>query len=263
MAKNKMPSLFIGHGSPMNIIADNSYTQTLQKLGETLIKPKSILAISAHWMTQKLSYTAGLQPKTIHDFGGFPPALYQVQYPAPGDLVLQNRLQEIFENRVQPAKDWGLDHGTWSVLHHMYPDAKIPVTQLSLTTSLSLTEHYALAEKLQPLRQEGVLILASGNIVHNLREIDFSETEERPAWAEQFDSQVIQNVMARNDRALLEIDKLASKLFHLSHPTTEHYLPLIYALGATKTNEMPKILYQGFQNYSISMTSFQIGQTIV
>ncbi len=245
-----MPSLFIGHGSPMNVIADNAFTQHLKLLGK-MFKPKKILMISAHWVTSGTKVHVHEKPKTIYDFYGFPKELYEISYPAPGDLQLANELKNI----AHPDLDWGFDHGTWSALHHMYPDADIPVVQLSLNQSLSLKEHFVLAKELKKLRKEGVMIIGSGNIVHNLRMFDRSSHPITPDWSIEFDSYVTESLKNNRD-GLFDIKN--EKLFRLSHPSTEHYLPLLYTVGASFDNEFLSFPFEGFEGGSLSMRSVLI-----
>lgn len=247
MKTQKMPSLFIGHGSPMNVIMDNSFTQHLRKLGQTY-KPKKILIISAHWVTAGTQVHAHVNPKTIYDFYGFPNELYQIKYPAPGDPMLANELRMI----AQLDHDWGFDHGTWSILHHMYPNADIPVVQLSLNHSLTLKEHFQLAKELQKLREEGVMIIGSGNIVHNLRAYDRSVNAPTPDWSQEFDDYVTK-ALANNHQELHDLKN--EKLFRMAHPSTEHYLPLLYTVGASTNSDSLTFPHTGFEGGSLSMRS--------
>ena len=242
-----MPSLFIGHGSPMNVIMDNAFTQHLRILGQTY-QPQKILVISAHWVTAGTQVHAHANPKTIYDFYGFPNELYQIKYPAPGDPQLANDLKNI----AQLDHEWGFDHGTWSILHHMYPNADIPVVQLSLNHSLSLKEHFQLAKELQKLRQEGVLIIGSGNIVHNLRAYDRSANAPTPDWSLEFDSYVT-NALSENHEDLHALKN--EKLFRMAHPSTEHYLPLLYTVGASSKSDLLSFPFTGFEGGSLSMRS--------
>jgi 4,5-DOPA dioxygenase extradiol len=255
-----MPLLFLGHGSPMNAIENNSYTQMLAGLSSTIEKPKAILVVSAHWATEGIFVTAKKQPKTIHDFAGFPDELFAVQYPAPGDVELANRISEKVTNPKihKDAFDWGLDHGTWSVLRHIYPKADIPVLQLSLDLSQSAEFHFEMGRSIEFLRQEGVLIVGSGNIVHNLRKISWISSAAPFDWAVEFDDWAKARLVAKDFTSLV-IEPLQSKAGQLSVPTWEHYLPLLSILGAAETNESLNFIFEGFQNASISMRSFRIG----
>ena len=254
----KQPVLFIGHGSPMNALADNEYSRTLNKLGEQLLKsrPKAILMISAHWETKLGTYfTADTKPKQIYDMSGFPDELYELKYQPVGYPQMFNNYKEL---GIKPSENnWGLDHGTWSTLVHLFPKADIPVVQLSLDRSKSFTEHYRLAEKLSALRDEGILILGSGNIVHNLRNFDWKEKAPVMPWAADFDGWVHDKVKNRNDKELID-----EWVFHpsgkMAVPTPEHFLPLVYCLGASyETRSSQEVFYNEIQNGSISMRSYQ------
>jgi 4,5-DOPA dioxygenase extradiol len=250
-----MPTLFIGHGSPMNALASNAYTKTLNRLGRTLPKPRAILVISAHWMTQGTFVTAMEKPRTIHDFGGFPKALFDMQYPSAGSPEVAGLVRQLAPT-VQEDQAWGLDHGTWSVLVHMYPQADIPVLQLSLDMEKSLEGHFALGSQLAPLREQGVLILGSGNLVHNLRQIQWEEKAPAFPWAVEFDEWLKQKLLARDFNSVL-YDFHSSAAGKLSVPTLEHYLPLHYILGAAKENEPLTFEYEEIQNGSISMRTLR------
>lgn len=236
----------------MNAIAVNKYTETLNKLGTDLPRPKAILCISAHWMTEGTWVTAMERPKTIHDFYGFPQALFDVQYPAPGSPALASRIPA-----NQDKEMWGLDHGSWSVLRHIYPKADIPVLQLSLHLEQPPSYHYEMGEKLKFLRDEGVLIVSSGNLVHNLRRINWGETAPAFPWAVEFDQWTKEKLDARDDKALVE-DFQKTEAGRLSVPTIEHYLPLLYVLGASK-GEKVKYVFEDIHHSSIAMRSFVIG----
>lgn len=256
--KNKMPVLFIGHGSPMNALANNEYTEALSKLASTIETPKAILMISAHWMTKGTWVTAMDKPKTIHDFGGFPKALFDVQYPAPGKPELaQSIIKEITTPSIgADANEWGLDHGTWSVLRHMYPNANIPVLQLSMDMSKPAEYHYEIGKKLKFLRSQGVLIMGSGNIVHNLRQIDWDEKAKAFAWAVEFDQWVKEKAQSRDFNSLVK-EFSRAKGGSLSVPTPDHYYPLLYVIGAVDELDQVSFPYEGMQNASISMRSFK------
>jgi 4,5-DOPA dioxygenase extradiol len=247
-----LPTLFIGHGSPMNAIETNRYTQVWRQLGATMPKPKAILAISAHWYIGATAVTAMAQPKTIHDFGGFPPALFAYQYPAAGSLALAQRVKDLLGPLdVALDQSWGLDHGTWSVLAHVFPDADVPVVQLSIDRSKPNQFHYDLGKKLAALRDEGVLIMASGNVVHNLPLINWQQNIVYD-WATRFE-QTAKNYLARNEhQALIDYDKLG-KDAQLSIPTPEHYLPLLYIMGAQREGDQVQFPCEGIELGSISM----------
>jgi 4,5-DOPA dioxygenase extradiol len=257
-----LPALFIGHGSPMNAIEDTPYGRAWAALGERIPRPKAILVVSAHWVTRGVAVTAQERPPTIHDFGRFPQALFDVQYPAPGAPDLVARVGRLVSpTAVRGADDWGLDHGAWSVLVHMFPKADIPVAQLSLDAELSGQGHYALAHALRPLRDEGVLILATGNIVHNLSACDFSgaDTPPRP-WAVQFEAAALTAIRGRDHAALMEPARLAGpENASLSIRGPEHYLPLLYTLAQQDEGESVEILDPGVIMGAISMASVVVG----
>lgn len=255
------PVLFIGHGSPMNALAMNPFTKHLEMLGQTLPKPKKILMISAHWVTNKVEILGMETPKTIHDFYGFPKELYDIQYPAKGHLELAQDIQTRLSS-YHPIlnDDWGFDHGAWSVLHHMYPRADIPVVQLSLSTNfLNLRDHYLLGQELKNLRKQGVLIIGSGNIVHNLRNIDRNPEAKVQDWALEFDEYIKNAILSRNLEALSAENKLKALEWKMAHPSIEHYLPLLYTLGATSENEKIIFPFESFEHGSLSMRSVLIG----
>lgn len=257
----RMPALFIGHGSPMNALANTSFTQHLTALGQTLPRPKKILMISAHWMTKGVKLAASVTPKTIYDFYGFPEPLYQIKYPAPGDPSLaENVSKELNSYQAGLDFDWGLDHGAWSVLHHMYPKADIPVMQLSLNDNfMNLKDHYQMASELKKLRDNGVLIIGSGNIVHNLREISRVTNAPVMDWAKNFDEMIKTAILNNDLRQFLGEDSAVHSLWKIAHPSIEHYLPLLYILGAAETNEKILFPYEAFENGSLSMRSVLIG----
>jgi 4,5-DOPA dioxygenase extradiol len=256
-----MPALFVGHGSPMNAIEENDFTRALSAQTALLPeKPKSILCISAHWETHGTRVTTSPAPRTIHDFRGFPPELFAVEYPADGSLELAARVRSLFdEGQVQGDDRWGLDHGTWSVLRHMYPAADVPVVQLSLDRELSPEQHYTLARKLRPLREEGVLILGSGNIVHSLQFIQWEVDAAPYDWAVEFDAAIREFLVTRNHEGLLRYRELLGRNAQLAVPTAEHYLPLLYVAALQRADEPLSFFYEGLQNASISMRSLQIG----
>ncbi|MFL5783894.1 MAG: 4,5-DOPA dioxygenase extradiol [Bacteriovoracaceae bacterium] len=255
-----LPVLFIGHGSPMNAIAENTYTKMLNRLGEELPRPRAILCVSAHWMTEGTWITHMARPKTIHDFYGFPQPLFDVQYPAPGAPEIADEIIRQVKDPPVNADDemWGLDHGTWAVLRHMYPKADIPVMQLSLHLEQPPLYHYQVGQKLKKLREEGILIVGSGNLVHNLRRINWSEKSEPFPWAVEFDQWTKEKILAREDEALVN-DYLKSEAGRLSVPTPEHYYPLLYVLGASDKNEKVRFPFEEIHHSSIAMRSFVIG----
>jgi 4,5-DOPA dioxygenase extradiol len=258
MSVKPMPALFIGHGSPMNALENNRYTEVWQQLGNSIPKPKAILAISAHWYIPTLAVTAMAQPKTIHDFGGFPPALFAFQYPAPGSPELAQRVKALLAPLdVQLDQSWGLDHGTWSVLAHVFPQADIPVVQLSIDRSRPNQFHYDLGKKLAALRDEGVLILGSGNVVHNLPLINWQQGNIAYDWATRFEKKA-KDLLARNEhQALIDYDRLGND-GALSIPTPEHFLPLLYIMGAQRAGDQVQFPVEGIELGSISMLSIKI-----
>ncbi len=223
MTTSSMPALFIGHGSPMNAIQDNAFTKMLNGIVDTFPIPKAILVVSAHWMTQGTWVLGMDKPKTIHDFYGFPEELYQVQYPAPGDPALAKDIQRQIQTAVvdMDTNEWGLDHGTWAVIRHMYPRAHIPVIQLSLDMTKPAEYHYKIGQELQGLREKGVLILGSGNIVHNLRQIKWDANAAPYDWASEFDQWSKKNLESRNANALVK-EFSATEAGRLSVPTPDH-----------------------------------------
>lgn len=229
----KMPVLFLGHGSPMNAIEENEFVASFRQLGKELIKPHAILCVSAHWETQGTFVTAMQNPPTIHDFGGFPQALFDVQYPAPGSPELAKETKHIItKTEVELDDKWGLDHGAWSVIKHLYPNADIPVIQMSIDYSKPPQYHYELAKELASLRQKGVLIIGSGNMVHNLRLVAWNKLNDAFAfdWATEANEKMKQYILEDNHKNLIHF-KNEGKAFDLAIPTPEHYLPLIYTLA--------------------------------
>lgn len=254
----KMPAIFLGHGSPMNVIEENKYSKGWELLGKSLPMPKTILSISAHWETRGTFVTAMEIPPTIHDFGNFPQALFDIQYPAKGDLALAKRIQSLVtRTRVNLDHSWGLDHGTWGLLARMYPEANIPVLQLSLDKALSPAEHYKIGKELKPLRDEGVLILGSGNIVHNLRYFSFNMEDEPLDWAVEFDKKIKQLLIKGDHQGIWEFETLG-EIARLSAPTSEHFLPLIYIIALQGKNERVTFPVEGMVGKGISMRSVRM-----
>lgn len=256
-AAKKMPVLFVGHGNPMNAIEDNAFHRTWQGLGETLPRPRAVLCISAHWETPGVVLTVTARPGTIHDFRGFPPALFEVEYPAPGDPALAARTAELladFDASLEERR--GLDHGAWSVLRPMYPDADVPVVQLGLDTRQTGDFHYRLGRSLAPLREEGVLILASGNAVHNLRLLDYRDPRP-PEWARAADAEIRSRIRAGDHAALIDYAGLGPEVCR-GIPTPEHYLPLLYAVALQEPGEPLRFFNEAVWG-TISMTSLVIG----
>lgn len=254
----RLPALFVGHGSPMNAITDNEYARALRAQAALLPRPRAILSISAHWYTRGSGVTAMSQPRTIHDFGGFPQALFDVQYPAPGDPALAEEVRQLLQPvPVVADQAWGLDHGTWQVLVHLYPAADIPVVQLSIDATRPAAFHYELGQRLAPLRERGVLIMGSGNIVHNLRRIVREEQASVMPWAERFAGYVRRALLERDHAALIDFQR-AGEDAALAVPTPDHYLPLLYVLGTQGPADSPRIFVEGFQYGSLDMTSFTL-----
>ncbi len=252
-----MPVVFVGHGSPMNAIEDSEFSRAWISVAHSLPQPKLILSISAHWETEGVQATAMPKPRTIHDFSGFPPELFAVQYPASGAPELAQRVRGLLGAKVVTLDQaWGLDHGTWSVLVRMYPQAGIPVVQLSLDRQLKPAEHYKLAGQLAALRAEGVLILCSGNIVHNLRLLEWGDRG--LDWAEAFDLKVKRLIEARDHAALVDYPKLGADALR-AIPTNEHYLPLLYALALRGPAEPLQFFAEKVTLGAISMRSFRVG----
>jgi 4,5-DOPA dioxygenase extradiol len=255
-----LPAFFFGHGNPMNALEQNAYTEGWSAIGKTLPRPRAILSISAHWFVPKTGVTITTAPRTIHDFGGFPRELYQVKYPAPGDPDLARRVQKMLAPlQVNLDESWGLDHGTWSVLFHVYPQADIPVVQLSIDETQPAAFHYELGRRLAPLRDEGVLIMGSGNLVHNLHAYAWGRHPVDPFdWAVRFEEQVREMVVAGEHKPLIEYEKLGRDAL-LSIPTPDHYLPFLYALATRQQGEPVAFPIQGVDGGSISMLTVQVG----
>lgn len=248
-----MPAVFVGHGNPMNAIEPNAYHRAWQELGRTLPRPRAVLCISAHWETAGIAVTAASRPETIHDFYGFPRALFEVRYPAPGDPELARRTAALLGDAdVRPDVERGLDHGAWSVLATLYPEADVPIVQLSLDSRRPGGFHYRLGKALGPLRDEGVLIMASGNIVHNLRLLDYRDPAP-PAWAQEADAEIRKRIEAHDHDALIDYESLGTAVKQ-GIPTNEHYLPLLYALGLQEDSDVLSFFNTAVWG-SISMTS--------
>ncbi len=255
----KMPVLFVGHGSPMSALEQNRFTETLAGLAERLPRPQAVCVVSAHWVTRGCEVLAVPKPRTIHDFYGFPAPLYQVEYPAPGAPAEAQRVARELE--IRPDETWGFDHGAWSVLRHLYPQAEVPVFQVSLDQGRSLARHLELGGELAGLRDRGVLILGSGNIVHNLRRLE-GDKDARPfPWTLEFDAHVKKAIEARDVAALAAPESWGRPLASLAHPTLEHYVPLLYCMGSTGQNEAVSYPYEGFEYGSLSMRMVLFRQT--
>jgi 4,5-DOPA dioxygenase extradiol len=252
-----MPVLFIGHGSPMNAIEDTEFSRAWAEVARSLPKPKAVLCISAHWQTDGTRVTAMEQPKTIHDFYGFPPALFEKRYPAPGSPDLARMTQAMLrEAHVELDSEWGLDHGTWAVLCQMYPKADVPVVQLSLDETKQPAFHYELGRALRGLRKKGVLIIGSGNIVHNLREVVWEDTAYD--WALEFDARIMDLILSGDHKAIVDYPKVGRSA-SLAVPTAEHYLPLLYILGTQDESDGVAFFADRVTLGSMSMRSVRIG----
>jgi len=258
---SRMPAVFFAHGTPMNALGENRFGDAWRHYGASIPKPKAILMVSAHWYTQGTAVTAMDAPRTIHDFGGFPQALFDMQYPAPGSPALAARVHDLLAPvQVHMDRSWGLDHGTWSVLVHVYPRADIPVVQLSIDGTQPPQFHYELAKRLAPLRDEGVLIAASGNVVHNLRTMRRSEQAGAYDWAQQFETTVREHLRRGEHAPLIDYEKLGQAA-RMSVPTPEHYLPLLYVMAQQQEGEPVSFITEGIELGSISMLSVAIGAT--
>lgn len=256
-----MPVLFVGHGSPMNGIEDNEFSQYWKKLASEIEKPKAVLCISAHWLTKGTHITAMEKPKTIHDFGGFPQALFDVQYPAPGNPELAKETAALFEKpKVELDHEWGLDHGTWTIVRHMYPDATIPVLQLSIDYNQPASYHYEIAKNLAALRKKGVLIIGSGNMVHNLRMVAWDKLNESYGfdWAIEMNTIFKEKITSGDHKALIDYEKL-NPAAKLAIPTPDHYYPLMYALGLKTEKDNISFFNDKPMAGSLTMTSVKFG----
>ncbi len=255
-----MPAIFFGHGNPMNAISTNVYTEAWTRIGRSIPRPKAILCVSAHWYIPGVAVTAMERPRTIHDFGGFPPELFAVQYPAPGSPELAERVNELLGADVILDTDhWGLDHGSWSVLCHVFPDADVPVVQLSIDETRPSQWHYDFAKELAPLRDEGILVCGSGNIVHNLEAFAWGNQSRDPFdWALRFGQRARELIVARDHPLLAGYESMGRDAL-LSAPTPEHFLPLLYVLASQNADDKVTFPVEGFDGGSISMLSVMIG----
>lgn len=253
------PVLFLGHGNPLVTLSTNRYTAGWRLLGASLPRPRAVLCISAHWYVDEIAVTAAAAPETIHDFHGFPDELFRVTYPAPGSPALAQRIGALLHPAgVRAAHDWGLDHGAWAVLSHLLPKADIPVVQLSLDARLAPSEHQQLGERLRPLRADGVLIVGSGNVVHNLRQIDRDPSATPYPWAVSFEATVAERIARHDIQALVDYPRLSGDAL-LAAPTPDHYLPLLYCLGATTANDAVSFPIRGIEHRSVSMLCVRWG----
>lgn len=262
-ATERMPVLFLGHGNPMNALADNEFTQGFKKISAEISIPKAILCISAHWETKGTFVTAMEYPKTIHDFGGFPQALFDFQYPAPGSPELAKQTQQAIRSvEVGMNEDWGLDHGSWTVIKHLYPNANIPVVEMSIDYTQPASYHYALAKELATLRRKGVLIIGSGNSVHNLRMAAWDKMM-TPGyafdWATEANEKIKQWILNGDHQPLIHFDK-QGRAFDLAIPTPEHYIPLLYALALQEKDEQSSLFNDGIVAGSLNMLSVKIAK---
>lgn len=254
-----MPAIFFGHGNPMNALLNNRYTEAWQRLGRNMTRPKAILAISAHWYIAATAVTVTTAPKTIHDFGGFPQELYQVQYPAPGDPALARRVQQLLAPLpVALEEKWGLDHGAWSVLRHVYPQADVPVVQLSIDATQPAAAHFELGRKLAPLREEGILIAGSGNLVHNLHAYAWGRPADPYDWAVRFEAAAREMILAGEYKPLINYPSLGREAM-LSIPTPDHYLPLLYVLATRQNGQAVTFPVEGVDGGSVSMLAAKMG----
>ncbi|HKQ05949.1 MAG TPA: 4,5-DOPA dioxygenase extradiol [Blastocatellia bacterium] len=255
-----MPTIFFGHGNPMNALQTNAWTESWAAIGERIPRPQAILCVSAHWYLPATLVTAMERPRTIHDFGGFPQELYEVSYPAPGDPKLARRVRELLAPLPVGLDDrWGLDHGTWSVLYHVFSEADIPVVQLSIDETQPAAFHYEAGKRLATLRDEGILVIGSGNLVHNLHTYAWGRHKVEPFdWAVRFETQAREWLLAGDDAPLINYEGLGRDA-QLAAPTPDHYLPLLYVIALRRAGEKIIFPVEGFDGGSISMLSVQIG----
>jgi 4,5-DOPA dioxygenase extradiol len=258
-AAPRMPAIFFGHGNPMNALADNEYTRAWRNICASIPRPRAVLCISAHWYVPHTAVTAMPTPRTIHDFGGFPRELFEFEYRAPGSIEVATEVRDLLGPTVQLDDTWGLDHGAWSVLCHCYPDADVPIVQLSINETLPAQAHYQIGSALAPLRDQGILIVGSGNLVHNLHAYGWGRRVIEPYdWAVRFESQARAWMQAGQHQPLIDYETLGRDAA-LSAPTPEHYLPLLYILGAQQPEDQVSFPVEGVDGGSISMLSVQIG----
>jgi 4,5-DOPA dioxygenase extradiol len=254
------PALFLGHGNPMNALGNNAYASAWAAIGSRLPRPRAVLCVSAHWYLPQLAVTAMAAPRTIHDFGGFPRELFEVRYPAPGDPSLARQVQQLLAPLDVTLDDsWGLDHGAWSVLCHVFPNADVPVVQLSIDETRAPQFHYEIGQRLRTLRDAGVLIVGSGDIVHNLHAYAWGKHPVQPYdWALRFEAQVRESIVARDHGPVVDYSSRGRDAL-LAVPTPEHYLPLLYVLGAAEADDAITFPVEGMDGGSVSMLAVQIG----
>jgi len=255
-----MPAIFFGHGNPMNALYRNAWTNGWAEIGRSIPKPKAVLCISAHWYIPAFAVTSMEKPRTIHDFGGFPRELFEYQYPAPGSPELAAKVLDLLGGQaISDENQWGLDHGTWSVLCHVYPEADVPVVQLSIDETQPAEWHYELAQRLSPLRDEGVLVIGSGNLIHNLHTYAWGKHDVQPFdWALRFEDTARKLVLDGDHQPLINYESLGKDAL-LSAPTPDHYLPLLYILALRRDGDSVTFPVEGFDGGSISMTTVKIG----
>lgn len=253
LIKKITPALFVSHGSPMNAIAQNEYSRDLNKIGETLTNVSAILVISAHWETNGISITSSENLSTYHDFGGFPQELFEVEYPVKGALHLIPEIEKLIGEPIKHDGKRGLDHGAWSMLVHLFPKGNIPVLQLSLDRTKTFEQHYTLAKKLAPLREQNVLILLSGNLTHNISSADFRNIDAKPVdWAVNFD-EIIKNAFINNEADTLINIKSVSKEYKMNHPSDDHFIPLLYLMGVENEKDVVTFPHMSWQHATLSM----------
>lgn len=250
----KMPMLFVGHGSPMNAIQDNIFTQNWEAIGKKLPKPEAVLAISAHWYTQGTRISDSVQPKMVYDMYGFPDELYQINYPAIGAPEYAHLTKNLISSEVQIDNSWGYDHGVWSILHKMFPEADVPVYEFSIDSLADAKTHYQIGQEIRSLREKGVLIFASGNVVHNLRKVDF-DMAGGFLWAEEFDNYIKDKILIREYQDVIQYEN-AGESSRLSVPTPEHFYPLLYILGASSIEDEISVFNDSCTMGALSMTSY-------
>lgn len=252
---SKMPVVFIGHGSPMNAIEDNAYTRNWRSIAKRIVKPEVIISISAHWFTKGTKIMNHEAPKTIYDMYGFPKELYELIYNPPGSPSFAEISKGLISKETEYDNSWGIDHGTWSVLVHMYPDSEIPVFQISIDAYAPPEAHYKIGRELRSLREKGALIFGTGNIVHNLRLVDWSMGNKGFEWADEFDDYIHDNIMTRNHNNILKYKELGD-IAKLAVPTTDHFYPLLYVLGAAYEEDEVSVINKSGELGSLTMTSY-------